>query len=198
MCVQGSSGTSVEQLAIPVLAVALSAVPAVVTLISISFCPAYIGLLEFSKYSLAVSSVFLILGVESIQTLTFDCRWGQPLCRTIALSDLPSLYRWWGDQHHGNADACHEGKLVLRYCPLSAAGLISHDPPGLNLYVAATLLLLLGQVILMGVSVYFIGRPTPDINPKCVPRSDAAPLPLQKIVVATSIRISDVNVVCNW
>jgi len=71
---QGSSDNSAEQLAVPVLAVALSAVPAVVTLLSISFCPAYISLLELSKFSLAVSTVFLILGIENIQKLTFDCR----------------------------------------------------------------------------------------------------------------------------
>ena len=82
--------------------------------------------------------------------------------------------RWWGDQHHGNADACHEG---------------------LNLYVAATMLLLLGQLILMGVSVYFIGHSSRPLAEPLLPAAMMSGLTKllfsrQKIVVATSSRIS--------
>lgn len=60
--------------------------------------------------------MFLVLGIRVIQDLTFDCR-------------------WWGNQHHENGKACHEG---------------------LNLYVASSLLLLLGQCYIRSFSVHVI------------------------------------------
>jgi len=114
--IEGSSSGAAEQLAIPITAVATSCIPAVVTFFTVLFCPNFLSLLEFAKYWLAGSLVFLVLGIRVIQDLTFDCR-------------------WWGNQHHENGKACHEG---------------------LNLYVASSLLLLLGQAMLLIVSVRFV------------------------------------------
>jgi hypothetical protein len=113
--IEGSNSGTAEQLAIPVLAVITACVPGIVTFCSIAVCPRFLGLLEFAKFWLAGSFVFLVLGIRGIQDLTFDCR-------------------WWGTQHHSNGPVCHEG---------------------LNLYVASSLLLLLGQVALLLVCVHF-------------------------------------------
>jgi len=115
--IEGSISSRVsEQVTIPVLAVVMACVPAIVTFISILWCPRYLALLEFAKYWLASSLIFLVLGIRVVQDLTFDCR-------------------WWGNQHHGNGKNCHDG---------------------LSLYVAAAILLLLGQIVLLAVSIYFI------------------------------------------
>lgn len=114
--IEGSSSTAAEQLAIPILAVITACIPAIVSFGSILCVPKYLPFLEFVKIMLATSLVLLILGIQTVQNLTFDCR-------------------WWGDGHHGNAQKCHDG---------------------LNLYVAATALLMLGQCVLLVVSVHFM------------------------------------------
>ena len=90
-------------------------------------------------------------------------------------------WRWWGDQHHGNSGMCHEGNIhvpILSFNSYRYSRCASRKPLhvletwrltmfwsislgtnhlGLNLYVAASILLLLGQFILLLASVYFIG-----------------------------------------
>merc|ERR1712205_47206 len=114
--IEGSSEYGSEQLAIPILAVAAACVPAFLMLAGLLFVPKYLPWLECAKVWLAGSMVLLVLGIDTVQGLTFDCR-------------------WWGNQHHGNAQSCHDG---------------------LNLYIAATLLLLCGQIILLVCAVHFM------------------------------------------
>jgi len=113
--IEGGSDYSAEQLAIPILAVCLAAVPAGLTFFGTLFNQA-LGLLETSKIFLATNLVFLILGIRSIQSLTFDCR-------------------WWGDHHHQNSKACHDG---------------------FNLYIAATAFLVAAHLCVLIVSVRFV------------------------------------------
>merc|ERR1719253_1638321 len=88
--IEGSSDYSAEQLAIPILATVLSAIPAILTFVGTMLDKEALALLETSKIFLAMNGVFLIIGCRTIQDLTFDCR-------------------WWGDFHHGNGAECHDG-----------------------------------------------------------------------------------------
>merc|ERR1712216_503882 len=113
--IEGSNDYSAEQLAIPILATVVSCVPAFLTVLGTMFDKA-LGLLETSKVLLATNMVFLVLGIRAIQDLTFDCR-------------------WWGNQNHGNAEACHDG---------------------FNLYIAATTLLAAAHLVVLIISVRFV------------------------------------------
>merc|ERR1711934_145228 len=113
--IEGGDSTSAEQLAIPILATVLSCLPAILTFLGTIFDKA-LGLLETSKVFLATNMVFLVLGIRAIQDLTFDCR-------------------WWGDHHHGNSQACHDG---------------------FNLYIAATALLAAAHLCVLIISVRFV------------------------------------------
>lgn len=113
--IEGSTDSSAEQLAIPILASCLACIPATLTFLGTLFDKA-LGLLETSKVFLATNIVFLVLGVRAIQDLTFDCR-------------------WWGDTHHGNAQACHDG---------------------FNLYIAATALIASSFLVILIISVRFV------------------------------------------
>eukprot|EP00656_Telonema_subtile_P050808 TRINITY_DN667_c0_g1_i1.p1 TRINITY_DN667_c0_g1~~TRINITY_DN667_c0_g1_i1.p1 ORF type:complete len:250 (-),score=74.55 TRINITY_DN667_c0_g1_i1:193-942(-) len=113
--IEGSSDYSAEQLAIPILATCLASIPAMLTFLG-TMLDNTLPLLETSKIFLAMNTVFLVLGTRAIQDLTFDCR-------------------WWGNQHHHNADACHQG---------------------FNLYVAAAIILSVAQVALLIISVRFV------------------------------------------
>lgn len=113
--IEGSDDLSAEQLAIPILATVMSCLPAMLTFFGTLFDKA-LGLLETSKVFLATNIVFLVLGIRAIQDLTFDCR-------------------WWGDQHHHNSTACHDG---------------------FNLYIAATTLLAAAHLCVLIISVRFV------------------------------------------
>merc|ERR1711907_336965 len=113
--IEGSNDYSAEQLAVPILSTCLSCIPAVLTVLGTMFDKA-LGLLEASKVFLATNVVFLVLGIRAIQDLTFDCR-------------------WWGNQHHGNAKACHDG---------------------FYLYIAATALLAVAHLFVLIISVRFV------------------------------------------
>jgi len=113
--IEGSSDYSAEQLAIPILATCLASIPAVLTFLGTMLDHA-LPLLETSKIFLAMNTVFLVLGVRAVQDLTFDCR-------------------WWGNWHHGNGQACHDG---------------------FNLYIAAAIILSVAQLSLLVISVRFV------------------------------------------
>merc|ERR1712086_998450 len=113
--IEGSNDIGAEQLAIPILATVLSCIPAALTFFGTLFDKA-LGLLETSKVFLATNIVFLVLGIRAIQDLTFDCR-------------------WWGNHHHGNSQACHDG---------------------FNLYIAATALLAAAHLCVLIISVRFV------------------------------------------
>merc|ERR1712178_79034 len=113
--IEGSNDVSAEQLAIPILSTCLACIPAMLTCLGMVFDKA-LGLLEASKVFLATNLVFLVLGIRAIQDLTFDCR-------------------WWGDQHHHNSTACHDG---------------------FNLYIAATTLLAAAHLCVLIISVRFV------------------------------------------
>merc|ERR1712216_153967 len=113
--IEGSNDYSAEQLAIPILSTCLSCIPAILTCLGTMFDKA-LGLLEASKVFLASNLVFLVLGIRAIQDLTFDCR-------------------WWGNQHHGNAKACHDG---------------------FYLYIAAASLLAVAHLFVLIISVRFV------------------------------------------
>jgi len=88
--IEGSSDYSAEQLAIPILATCLSSIPAVLTFVGTMLDKEALPILETSKIFLAMNGVFLVIGIRTIQDLTFDCR-------------------WWADRHHGNGQECHDG-----------------------------------------------------------------------------------------
>ena len=48
----------------------------------------------------------MVLSIHHVESLTHDCR-------------------WWGDFHHGNADACHQGFSL--YCLATIAMCISNS-----------------------------------------------------------------------
>eukprot|EP00658_Telonema_sp_P-2_P037115 TRINITY_DN2672_c0_g1_i2.p1 TRINITY_DN2672_c0_g1~~TRINITY_DN2672_c0_g1_i2.p1 ORF type:complete len:226 (+),score=46.17 TRINITY_DN2672_c0_g1_i2:192-869(+) len=113
--IEGSNDYSAEQLAIPILATCLSSIPAILTFLGTLLDKA-LPLLESAKIFLAMNTVFLVLGVRAIQDLTFDCR-------------------WWGNWHHDNGKACHDG---------------------FNLYIAAAIILVVAQLALLVISVRFV------------------------------------------
>lgn len=53
----------------------------------------------------------------------------------FTVHDLTFDCRWWGDHHTGNAQQCHDG---------------------LNLYVAASVMLIVGQAVLLLVSIQLV------------------------------------------
>lgn len=90
--IEGSSNHPVlgsEQLAIPLLAVLVSCVPALLAAVTV-MVKRNIWLLDAGKYILGVTMCLLCIGIDILQNKTFDCR-------------------WWHDSHHGNAKACQKG-----------------------------------------------------------------------------------------
>jgi len=92
--IEGSSNDPVlpEQLSIPLMAVVVSCVPAALASATF-FVQRTVLLVAAGKMVLAVTLSMLCIGIDVLQTKTFDCR-------------------WWHDSHHGNADQCKQG-LVL-------------------------------------------------------------------------------------
>jgi len=90
--IEGSSSHPLlgsEQLAIPLFALLVSCVPAILAAATV-FVQRSIALLDAGKLVLAVTLSMLCISVDILQRKTFDCR-------------------WWHDSHHGNAEACKQG-----------------------------------------------------------------------------------------
>merc|ERR1712224_413224 len=88
----GEPVVGAEALAIPALAVAMTAVPAMSTAIGLCFrsVGTSVDILSLTKVLVGVSLSLLFVGVRIIQDLTFDCR-------------------WWNNNLHGNSEICHHG-----------------------------------------------------------------------------------------
>merc|ERR1711934_473982 len=86
----GEPFSGAEALAIPALAVAMTALPALTTSVGLLFKKMTTDILSISKVLVGVSLSMLFIGVRTIQDLTFDCR-------------------WWNDNLHGHGEKCHHG-----------------------------------------------------------------------------------------
>eukprot|EP00657_Telonema_sp_P-1_P001722 TRINITY_DN14398_c0_g1_i1.p1 TRINITY_DN14398_c0_g1~~TRINITY_DN14398_c0_g1_i1.p1 ORF type:complete len:148 (-),score=31.32 TRINITY_DN14398_c0_g1_i1:84-527(-) len=125
--IEGSSENGAEQLALPILAVAFAMMVSLVAFVGVILGRSWIPALETVKLCLAVSMLFLVLGARTVQSLTFDCR-------------------WWGSQHHGNSQKCHDG---------------------MALYVSGAVLLFVAQLGITGTVLHFLEHERKLLAQRC-------------------------------